>query len=62
MQASFSVANFLLSPFYGRAADSMSIKAILLFSNIWELAGNTLYVGDHPQPITLAQASFSFVT
>lgn len=43
-QAAFSVANFILSPFYGRAADSMSIKKILLFSNVWELAGNALYL------------------
>ncbi|EGD75629.1 hypothetical protein PTSG_06693 [Salpingoeca rosetta] len=42
--SSFSFANFLFSPLYGRFADRYSTKTILIVSNFFELVGNLLYL------------------
>lgn len=55
--SAFSVANLLLSPFFGRAADLYSTKTILTISNVFEIGANILYFMA-TDPYTIVAARF----
>lgn len=42
--AAFPAANAVSSPIYGLVADHYSAKRVLVFSNIFEMIGNVLYM------------------
>lgn len=47
--SAFSFANFIASPAFGKMADVMSIKLIIMLSNLCEIGGNFLYgVANNP--------------